>query len=96
FGISILEAMSRGLPVVTTDLDTGVSSLARGGNCGAVVPAGNSVALAEQIRKLLSDSYGAIDNAGRENLEYVRANHGRNILAERYLNFLRSHQLSDW
>jgi glycosyltransferase involved in cell wall biosynthesis len=40
FGISILEAMGHGLPVITSDLDTGVRILSRNGECGCAVPPG--------------------------------------------------------
>ena len=50
----ILEAMARGLPVVSTRL-TGIPELVRDGENGALVPPEDASALAEALARLLAD-----------------------------------------
>ena len=53
--ISILEAMSAGLPVVTTPVG-GIPEAITDGEEGLLVPTGNAEALSDAIQRLLSDS----------------------------------------
>ncbi|MBN2209271.1 MAG: glycosyltransferase [Candidatus Coatesbacteria bacterium] len=55
FGVSQLEAMACGKPVVSTALDTGVPYVNLDGKTGLIVPPMDSAALAEALRSLLSD-----------------------------------------
>jgi len=55
FGISMLEAMHMGKPVVSTDLSTGVQAVNRHGVTGLVVPPGSPGALAAAFNSLLRD-----------------------------------------
>jgi rhamnosyl/mannosyltransferase len=55
FGYVLLEAFRLGLPAVTTELGTGTSYVNLEGETGYVVPPENSGALAEGLRKVLSD-----------------------------------------
>jgi glycosyltransferase involved in cell wall biosynthesis len=52
--LSVLEAMSEGVPVVSTDV-AGISDLLRNGVSGRIVPRGNSAALAEAMIECLNN-----------------------------------------
>lgn len=55
FGIAMLEAMSFGTPVVSTEVGTGTSWVNAGGETGLVVPPRDPAALARAIRAVLAD-----------------------------------------
>jgi rhamnosyl/mannosyltransferase len=55
FGLVLLEAMACGKPLVTTELGTGTSWINQNGETGFVVPPRDAGALAEAIRRLVSD-----------------------------------------
>lgn len=55
FGLSQVEAMAAGLPVVGTELGTGTTFVNRDGETGLVVPPKNPQALADAINRLLTD-----------------------------------------
>lgn len=68
FGLVMVEAMGAALPVVSTDLPTGVRAVNRSRETGIVVPPGDPGALSQALRELLDDEdlrlrYG---RAGRE------------------------------
>jgi glycosyltransferase involved in cell wall biosynthesis len=55
FGISQLEAMAAGVPVIATDLPTGVTDIALHEITALVVPPGDATAFAAALRRLLAD-----------------------------------------
>jgi len=55
FGLVQLEAMAAGLPVVTTDLATGVTEVGLVGRTCLVVPPGDPAALADALGQLMGD-----------------------------------------
>jgi glycosyltransferase involved in cell wall biosynthesis len=57
FGIGQLEAMACSVPVVSTDIPTGMRSVNRHGVTGLVVPPGEPDALAEALNLLLSNPH---------------------------------------
>jgi rhamnosyl/mannosyltransferase len=56
FGLCQIEAMACGLPVISTNLPTGVPEVNADGVSGLVVPPADPAALASAIRRLLADS----------------------------------------
>jgi len=71
FGLVQLEAQACGLPVITTDIDSGVPFVTRDGETGIIVPPADADALAAAMRTLaeegrMRERYGA---AGRRRVE---------------------------
>ena len=68
FGLSLVECMAAGLPVLSTELGTGTSFVNRDGVTGLVVPAGDPGALAQGLGRILTDRSGRerMGAAGRQ------------------------------
>jgi phosphatidylinositol alpha-mannosyltransferase len=87
FGVVLLEAMASDTPVVASDLP-GYANVAEGGRDALLVPPGDATALADALRRLLTDPTAAA--------EYVVAGAQRarelsmDRLAERYAELYRS------
>ena len=67
FGLVQIEAMAAGLPVISTQLPTGVAEVNVHGRTGLLVPPGNRAALAGALRDVMRDPARARDwgDAGR-------------------------------
>lgn len=94
FGISILEAMSYGLPVVTTDIKTGMATLARAGACGALVEPRNPQALYEGLSSMLDDLNRNLVEVGHSNIDFVKGEFSSERGRKMYVEFLNEHFLS--
>jgi len=68
--MSVLEAMAAGLPVVASAVG-GVPELVRDGETGALVPPGDSAALAQAIRRIACDPAlrDRLGESGRQRVE---------------------------
>lgn len=55
FGLVLVEAMSYGLPIISTDCETGPRELIDAGTNGFLVPTGNPIALADTLAALLAN-----------------------------------------
>lgn len=87
FGMVIAEAFAAEKPVITTDLPTGVAYLARQGDCGAVVPVRDWLALGRAIQEMLQNDVKRRVH-GRRNFEFWEANLSRESFQKRYEKFL--------
>lgn len=67
FGLSIVEAMAAGLPVVVTDAG-GPTEIVDQGRCGLLVPPGDPKAIERAVRRLLTDEtlYRQMVERGKE------------------------------
>ncbi|MDP3025603.1 MAG: glycosyltransferase [candidate division Zixibacteria bacterium] len=93
FGISILEAMACGLPVISTELGTGTSFVNLHNKTGLVIPPRDSVALSKSINYLLQNK-SLRDEFGKEGRERVQKYFHKEVMVSRikklYIETLKS------
>jgi rhamnosyl/mannosyltransferase len=85
FGVVQIEAMAAGIPVVCTNLPTGVPWVNQDGVTGLVVPPDDSAALGRAIATILGDA-GLRERMGRQALARADALFSR----ERMINAFRN------
>ncbi len=88
FGLSQVEAMACGKPVVCTELGTGTSFVNQHGETGLVVPPMDSEALARAIDRLLADPYRRAE-MGRKAAARVQAEFSREPMMRRIVEVYR-------
>lgn len=71
FGLSLVEAMALGVPVIAADCPTGPGEILEGGKCGMLVPPGRPAELAEAMLRLVDspDLRDQLRSAGRARAE---------------------------
>lgn len=84
FGIVQIEAMAAGLPVVNTNLDSGVPFVSLDGVTGLTVPFGNPQALAAALNRLLDDS-GLRKSLGAAGVNRAKQEFGLDTMLRRTL-----------
>lgn len=82
FGNVIVEALSCGTPVVSTDCPSGPAEILENGRFGQLVPVGDADALAQAINGALGEA------ADRDNLKRRAADFAPEIAARKYLELL--------
>lgn len=82
FGNVIIEALSFGLPVVSTDCPSGPSEILEGGQFGRLVPVGDATALARAMEEALTVT------VDRESLIRRASDFAPEIAARKYLDLL--------
>jgi rhamnosyl/mannosyltransferase len=89
FGLVQVEAMLNGLPVISTDLPTGVPWVNEHGITGLVVPPGDAAALAAALKRLLDDPplRAKLGDAARER---ARARFGQARMIARFVAVVES------
>ena len=84
-GLVQLEAMAAGLPVVNTNIDSGVPEVSLHGQTGITVPPGDPAALSEAIQMLL-DHKDLRDRLGEAAKARVNAKYTADLMAGRTLS----------
>ncbi len=78
----IVEALSCGIPVVSTDCPSGPAEILENGRWGRLVPVGDANALSSAIAKALDAEHDAQALARRA------ANFSPDVIADKYLNLI--------
>ena len=85
FGLSALEAIASGTPILSADRGGVAETVTRSGG-GALFPAGEPGALAEQAEQLLRGDLATLGAAGRR---YAEAHHGWDAVLDRIFDVYR-------
>ena len=85
FGLSALEALATGTPLLSADRGGVAETVARSG-AGAVFPSGQAGGLAERAEQLFRGDLGALGAAGRRHAE---AHHGWDAVLDRIFDVYR-------
>lgn len=72
WGLVINEAMSAGLPIVTTDRCVAGIELVKDGACGYILPAGDEEALAKQLDQMLQCGDILLKQMGEKSLQRIQ------------------------
>ncbi|WP_087024097.1 glycosyltransferase family 4 protein [Thaumasiovibrio subtropicus] len=83
FGLTSVEAMSRGVPVVATDVG-GIPEVVKSNDGGMLVPSEDYVAFGDAILKLLSDSDFYTEQSEKGRLRYARLFESERMSKEYY------------
>jgi len=89
FGLVQLEAMAAGLPVIATDLPTGVAGVGAGAETGRLVPPGDVAALAGALSDLGENPYAARDMGAAARARFLDR-FTRDHMIDRLLDFYRA------
>ena len=85
FGLSALEALASGTPLLSADRGGVAETVARSG-AGRMFASGDAGALAEEAVRLLSDDLGGLGGLGRQ---YAEADHGWDAVLDRIFDVYR-------
>lgn len=88
FSISLLEAMSLGLPIVATDIGGNKEAL-EGGECGLLYKAGNIKALAKNLETLINDTEVA-ENLSTNAKRIFRKKYKLESMASSYISLYKN------
>ncbi|HUY85127.1 MAG TPA: glycosyltransferase family 4 protein [Candidatus Dormibacteraeota bacterium] len=83
FGLVLLEASARGLPVVASDME-GIKDAVSDGKNGVLVPSGDTAAFKREIRRFLDDP-GVAKKFGAQSRSFTLATYRWDKLADRYI-----------
>ncbi len=89
FGTVLLEAMTSGLPCITTEVGSGTSWVVQHGESGLVVPSGDVESMVSSIRKVL-DHKELHESMSSTALKRARSEFTFDLLSERVLELYRN------
>jgi len=89
YGMAVGEAFYCALPVVTTNLPSGLAFFARGGDCGAVVEPNSPESLTNAIQDMISDEERR-KKAGQANLAFWKKELSMEVFNKRYEALIQS------
>jgi rhamnosyl/mannosyltransferase len=93
FGLVQVEAMACGVPVINTNLESGVPYVSRHGESGLTVPPSDPARLSEAIRRLLGDP-DVRRSMGEAGKQRARSEFSKEVLGERVLSLYEGRSAS--